>query len=238
MIVEEQRVWDYSTGRVGGPLVCCEMKLKDWVEGGYRSTDKPNPRGEILVGGPNVTMGYYKNGSKNEDFFVDESGQRWFCTGDIGEFHKDGCLKIIDRKKDLVKLQAGEYVSLGKVEAMLKNCPLVDNICAYANSDETYVIGFVVPNQKQLLALVDQYGIRGSCEDLCSSEAVEELVLKTLTEAALEAQLERFEIPRKICLSPEPWTTEMGLVTDAFKLKRKELKTHYQDDIERMYGGK
>ncbi|KAL3056949.1 hypothetical protein OYC64_007433 [Pagothenia borchgrevinki] len=231
-------LWDYSTGRVGGPLVCCEMKLKDWVEGGYRSTDKPNPRGEILVGGPNVTMGYYKNGSKNEDFFVDESGQRWFCTGDIGEFHQDGCLKIIDRKKDLVKLQAGEYVSLGKVEAMLKNCPLVDNICAYANSDETYVIGFVVPNQKQLLTLVDQYGIRGSCEDLCSSEAVEELVLKTLTEAALEAQLERFEIPRKICLSPEPWTPEAGLVTDAFKLKRQELKTHYQDDIERMYGGK
>lgn len=38
-----------------------------------------------------------------------------------------------DRKKDLVKLQAGEYVSLGKVEAMLKNCPLIDNICAYAN---------------------------------------------------------------------------------------------------------
>lgn len=52
------------------------------------------------------------------------------------------------------------------------------------------------------------------------------------------AQLERFEIPRKICLSPEPWTPETGLVTDAFKLKRKELKSHYQDDIERMYGGK
>lgn len=52
------------------------------------------------------------------------------------------------------------------------------------------------------------------------------------------AQLERFEIPRKIRLSPEPWTPETGLVTDAFKLKRKELKTHYQDDIERMYGGK
>lgn len=54
----------------------------------------------------------------------------------------------------------------------------------------------------------------------------------------LVAQLERFEIPRKICLSPEPWTPETGLVTDAFKLKRKELKTRYQDDIERMYGGK
>uniref|UniRef100_A0A3B4FWT0 long-chain-fatty-acid--CoA ligase n=1 Tax=Pundamilia nyererei TaxID=303518 RepID=A0A3B4FWT0_9CICH len=232
-------LWDYSTGRVGGPLVCCEIKLKDWVEGGYRSTDKPYPRGEILIGGPNVTMGYYKKDAKNqEDFFVDENGQRWFSTGDIGEFQEDGCLKIIDRKKDLVKLQAGEYVSLGKVEAMLKNCPLIDNICAYANSDETYVIGFVVPNQKHLLALVDQYGIRGSWEELCNSKAVEELVLRVITEAALAAQLERFEIPRKIRLSPEPWTPETGLVTDAFKLKRKELKTHYQDDIERMYGGK
>lgn len=65
-------------------------------EGGYYSTDKPNPRGEILIGGPNVTMGYYKNEAKNkEDFYVDKNGQRWFCTGDIGEFHPDGCLKVI-----------------------------------------------------------------------------------------------------------------------------------------------
>lgn len=136
--------------------------LVGYFLGGYHSTDKPNPRGEILIGGPNVTMGYYKSEGKNhEDFFVDAKGQRWFCTGDIGEFHPDGCLKIIgkhanhsaysqfikgsfshqlfvfffpaDRKKDLVKLQAGEYVSLGKVEAVLKNCSLIDNICAYAN---------------------------------------------------------------------------------------------------------
>ncbi|XP_054598926.2 long-chain-fatty-acid--CoA ligase 3a [Nothobranchius furzeri] len=231
--------WDYSTGRVGGPLVCCEIKLKDWVEGGYRSTDKPHPRGEILIGGPNVTMGYYNSEAKSqEDFSVDENGQRWFYTGDIGEFHEDGCLKIIDRKKDLVKLQAGEYVSLGKVEAALKNCPLVDNICVYANSDEAYVIGFLVPNQKQLLALAGQYGVRGSWDELCNSKVMEELVLKVITEAALTVQLERFEIPCKICLCPEPWTPETGLVTDAFKLKRKELRTHYKEDIERMYGGK
>ena len=46
---------------------------------------------------------------------VDETGMRWFYTGDIGRFHPDGCLEIIDRKKDIVKLQHGEYVSLGKV---------------------------------------------------------------------------------------------------------------------------
>uniref|UniRef100_A0A674B0C1 long-chain-fatty-acid--CoA ligase n=1 Tax=Salmo trutta TaxID=8032 RepID=A0A674B0C1_SALTR len=232
-------MWDYSTGRVGAPLICSEITLKDWEEGGYYSTDKPHPRGEIVIGGPNVTMGYYKNEVKNrEDFFVDSNGQRWFCTGDIGEFHPDGCLKIIDRKKDLVKLQAGEYVSLGKVEAMLKNCPFVDNICAYANSDQSYVIGFVVPNQKQLMALAEQRGLRGSWEEICNNPDMERDVLHIITEAALSAKLERFEIPRKIRLSAEPWTPETGLVTDAFKLKRKELKSHYQEDIERMYGGK
>ncbi len=51
-------------------------------------------------------------------------------------------------------------------------------------------------------------------------------------------KLERFEVPQKICLSSEAWTPETGLVTDAFKLKRKELKNHYIKDIERFYGAK
>lgn len=64
--------------------------------GGYTKRDKPHPRGEILIGGPNVTMGYYRTeGCNNDDFFVDQNGQRWFCTGDIGEMHADGCLQIV-----------------------------------------------------------------------------------------------------------------------------------------------
>uniref|UniRef100_A0A673YGE0 long-chain-fatty-acid--CoA ligase n=1 Tax=Salmo trutta TaxID=8032 RepID=A0A673YGE0_SALTR len=229
-------VADYSTGRVGAPLICCEVKLRDWVEGGYTSQDQPHPRGEIMIGGPNVTMGYYKSEHLNNDFWVDEQGQRWFCTGDVGEIHSDGCLQIVDRKKDLVKLQAGEYVSLGKVESALKNCPLIDNICAYANSDQNYVISFVVPNQKQLTTLANNNGISVAWEEICNHPAMEKEVLKAIKEVA--ASSKRFEIPVKVRLSPEPWTPETGLVTDAFKLKRKELKNHFQTDIERMYGGK
>ncbi|XP_025971532.1 long-chain-fatty-acid--CoA ligase 4 isoform X2 [Dromaius novaehollandiae] len=232
-------VADYSTGRVGAPLICCEIKLRDWQEGGYTNRDKPNPRGEIIIGGPNVSMGYFKNEEKtSEDFSIDENGQRWFSTGDIGEFHPDGCLQIIDRKKDLVKLQAGEYVSLGKVEAALKNCPLIDNICAYAKSDQSYVISFVVPNQKKLTALAEQKGITGTWVDICNNPVMEAEILSEIKEVANKMKLERFEIPIKVRLSPEPWTPETGLVTDAFKLKRKELKNHYLNDIERMYGGK
>ncbi|XP_073216045.1 fatty acid CoA ligase Acsl3 isoform X4 [Lepidochelys kempii] len=234
-------VWDYTTGRVGAPLVCCEIKLMNWEKGGYYNTDKPYPRGEILIGGQNVTMGYYKNEERTKkDFTVDETGQRWLHTGDIGEFHADGCLKIIDRKKDLVKLQAGEYVSLGKVEAALKNLPLVDNICAYASSFQSYVIAFVVPNQKELTELARKKGFKGTWEEICTSAEMEREVLKVVTEAASSgeqsAHLEKFEIPVKIRLSPDPWTPETGLVTDAFKLKRRELTSHYQMDIDRMYG--
>uniref|UniRef100_A0A8C3ATT0 long-chain-fatty-acid--CoA ligase n=1 Tax=Cyclopterus lumpus TaxID=8103 RepID=A0A8C3ATT0_CYCLU len=231
-------VVDISTGRVGAPLICCEVRLRDWAEGGYTSRDEPNPRGEILIGGPNVTMGYYRQESKDQDFFADEKGQRWFCTGDIGEIYPDGCLQIVDRKKDLVKLQAGEYVSLGKVECALKNCSIIDNICAYANSDQNYVISFVVPNQKRMTDLAKRRGILGEWEEICTHPDMEREVLKEIKEVAANIKLQRFEIPVKVHLSPEPWTPETGLVTDAFKLKRKELKNHYLHHIERMYGGK
>ncbi|XP_041845762.1 long-chain-fatty-acid--CoA ligase 4 isoform X2 [Melanotaenia boesemani] len=231
-------VADISTGRVGSPLICCEVRLRDWAEGGYTHKDQPNPRGEILIGGPNVTMGYYRHESNDRDFFVDEKGQRWFCTGDIGEVYPDGCLQIVDRKKDLVKLQAGEYVSLGKVESALKNCSLVDNICAYANSDQNYVISFVVPNQKRLTELAKQRGIMGTWEEICTHPEMEKAVLGEIKDVACKIKLQGFEIPVKVHLSPEPWTPETGLVTDAFKLKRKELKNHYLHHIERMYGGK
>jgi long-subunit acyl-CoA synthetase (AMP-forming) len=59
---------------------------------------------------------------------VDEKGMRWFYTGDIGQFHPDGCLEIIDRKKDIVKLQHGEYISLGKVHLKL-HLVFLDRIC-------------------------------------------------------------------------------------------------------------
>lgn len=64
-------------------------------------------------------QGYYKNEALTQECYCEEGGIRWFYTGDIGEMFPDGTIKIIDRKKDLVKLQFGEYVSLGKVGSSL-----------------------------------------------------------------------------------------------------------------------
>ena len=100
---------EMTTGRAGPPLQGVQIRLINWEEGNYRVTDEPRPRGEIVVGGGNVATGYYKLEEKTkEDFYTDKEGTRWFKTGDVGEIYEDGTLKIIDRKKDLVKLQYGE----------------------------------------------------------------------------------------------------------------------------------
>ncbi|KAK2143648.1 hypothetical protein LSH36_824g03044 [Paralvinella palmiformis] len=231
-------VTDMSTGRVGAPLTCCQIKLVNWEEGGYNVDDTPNPRGEIIIGGNNVAMGYYKNPEKTKEDFFESDGYRWFSTGDIGEFQKDGCLKIIDRKKDLVKLQTGEYVSLGKVETVLKMSALVDNCCAYADSTRMFTVCLIVPNVKKIKSVAETFGINThDMETICENKQIQQYVMDCLkTQANTGAgKLERFEIPVKITLCAEPWTPDTGLVTDAFKLKRKNIQLHYQADIDKMY---
>uniref|UniRef100_A0A183D8Q8 AMP-binding domain-containing protein n=1 Tax=Gongylonema pulchrum TaxID=637853 RepID=A0A183D8Q8_9BILA len=117
--------------------------------GGYTPFNDP-PQGEVLVGGPNISPGYWKQPEKTAEDFVTIDGERYFATGDIGEFREDGSLRIIDRKKDLVKLQHGEYMSLAKIETALLNFPLVDNICVYGDPLSSYLIALVVPNRKHL----------------------------------------------------------------------------------------
>ena len=73
-----------------------------------------------------------------------------FRTGDIGQIEENGAIKIIDRKKDLVKLQFGEYVSLGKVESVLKTCALVENVCVYGDSSKSYVVALVCPDRTNI----------------------------------------------------------------------------------------
>lgn len=91
--------WDMNYGRVGAPSTMCDIRLVNWEEAGYRVTNKPFPQGEIIIGGDSVSRGYYKLPSKTEEEFFDEDGKRWFKTGDIGEFHADGVLKIIGEFK-------------------------------------------------------------------------------------------------------------------------------------------
>ncbi|XP_075992792.1 acyl-CoA synthetase long-chain isoform X3 [Anticarsia gemmatalis] len=227
---------DRSTGRVGAPTTGTDIRLLDWDEGGYRVDNKPFPQGEIVIGGDCVAEGYYKNPDKTREEFIDVEGRRWFKSGDIGELHHDGCIKIIDRKKDLVKLQAGEYVSLGKVEAELKTCPIVENICVYGDSSKSYTVALLVANPRNLADLATRSGLpEMDFEQLCQNPVVEKAVLKELADHARKCGLEKFEVPAAVKLVTEVWSPDMGLVTAAFKIKRKDIQERYKEDIKRMY---
>jgi len=228
---------DLSVGCAGAPLPGVLIKLVDWAEGGYRVTDKPNPRGEIVIGGESITAGYFKNDKLTQESYKDEDGNRWFYTGDIGEILPDGNVKIIDRKKDLVKLQFGEYISLGKVEAELKNCPYVENICVYGDSLHTYLIALVVPNPKSIDQLAQRLGKQSmSRSELLKDPDVIREVTNAIYEHGIKAKLHRTEIPTKIKLVEEEWLPDSGLVTAAFKLRRKNIQDYYKKDINRLYG--
>lgn len=228
---------DTSVGRVGAPLPCSFVKVVDWPEGGYLTTDSPMPRGEIVISGPNVTLGYFKNDGKTKEVYkVDERGMRWFYTGDIGQFHADGCLEIVDRKKDIVKLQHGEYVSLGKVEAALVVSLYVDNLMIHADPFHSYCVALVVASQHAVEEWASKKGVSFSdFAELCEREETIKEVHSSLVKAAKEARLEKFEIPAKIRLLPNPWTPESGLVTAALKLKRDIIRKTFSEELSKLY---
>jgi long-chain acyl-CoA synthetase len=94
-----------------------------------------------------------------------------------------------------VKLQAGEYVSLGKVEAQLKTCPLIDNICVYGDSTKEFCVALVVPNQQQLKDLALKKGIGAlSFEELCQSPEVERVVIGELNDHGKKSEYRGGEV--------------------------------------------
>ena len=149
----------------------------------------------------------------------------------------DGTLRIIDRKKDLVKLQFGEYISLGKVESVLKTCPVVENVCIYGDSLKSYVVALVTPDRQQLTDLAKKYNKQDlDFADMCKDKDLTGAALRELVNHGKKFRLEKFEIPGALTLINDTWLPDGGLVTAAFKLKRKPIQQKYQQDIDRMYG--
>lgn len=232
--------YDLDSCVAGAPLKHVFIRLVDWEEGNYRVTDKPNPRGEIVIGGDCVTAGYFRNPDQTSDCYREEDQRRWFYTGDIGEMMTNGNLKIIDRKKDLVKLHHGEYVSLTKVETELKGSEYVDNICVYGDPFKTFLIALVAPNVKSLKKLADslpgsKLGTKG-IKDLCEDRTINKRVSEAIIEYGKSAGLQKVEIPLKYKLCSEEWLPDAGLVTAAMKIRRRNIQVFYQKHINTLYG--
>jgi long-subunit acyl-CoA synthetase (AMP-forming) len=240
---------DNATQTVGPPQESACIKLRDWEEGGYKNDDLHTPeigmrRGEVLIGGPTIASGYLTDPAnpdpeieaKNANDFVTIDGIRYFCTGDIGQFTPAGNLQIIDRKKDLVKLQMGEYVALSKVENTLKSCKYTALPMTYALSSSSYIIALICPNKKPIEDLGASLGLGGtSFDELCTNEQVTAAVLADVQATCKKAKLAKFETPSKIILISELWTPENDMLTAVQKLKRREIVAKHKAEIDAVY---
>mmetsp|Transcript_52641 Transcript_52641/g.145938 ORF Transcript_52641/g.145938 Transcript_52641/m.145938 type:complete len:717 (-) Transcript_52641:105-2255(-) len=218
IIAVDGRPKDESTGLVGAILPSAEIKLKSVEDMGYLVTDDP-PRGEILLGGHTVSQrGYFKKMPEKsaEDFPTHADGKVWFHTGDIGVIEKTGALKIIDRKKDLIKLLAGEYVSLGKVEASLKQVRGIGAVVVFALASKDHCVAIVSQPEKGW--------------DSVGGKPDETQLVKDIDKKLRDMGLARFEIPTKVKLDDTIWTPESGLVTASMKVQRNPLRAHYNEN--------
>ncbi|CAN7939053.1 unnamed protein product [Ixodes hexagonus] len=231
-------VGDMIFGHIGSPLQGCYLKLVNWDEAGYHITDQPRPRGEIVVGGECVTPGYFRNETAAMKSYKEEDGIRWSYTGDIGEIYPNCTICVVDRKKNLVKLQHGERVSLGKIEMELKTCPLIENVCMYGSSSHSYLVALVVPNRAKLHVIGLQEG-KGNLNfnQACKNPGIVRACTNSITSYGLKAKLDKKEIPLKVKLCEEDWQPNTGLVSTDYKIRRRNIEIFYQSEIDIMYGG-
>jgi len=170
--------------------------------------------GEILVRGPNVFLGYFKDPEATAEALHDG----WLCSGDLGAFDQDGFLTITGRKKEIIITAGGKNITPKNIEAALKQCPVVG---------ECVVIG---DRRKYLTVLITL------------SEAGAQVGDEDALRATIQAQIDqvnqtlaRVEQIKKFAILPRPFGIETGELTPTLKIKRKVVAQMYAREIETLY---
>ncbi|KAG2039421.1 long-chain-fatty-acid-CoA-ligase [Suillus americanus] len=223
---------------VGLPVPSAEIKFLDVPEAGYKSTNNP-PQGEVCIRGPSVTKGYYKRDDLNNDESI-FTKDGWLRTGDIGQWNADGTISLIDRIKNLIKLQGGEYIALEQLESTYKSCYLVANICVYADAEAKQPVGIIIPHEANLRQALEAKSnpadARTQLSDLCTNKVVQDLILKECNAIGKKNSFKSMEILEAVILTSEEWTPESGLVTAAQKVQRSKVAKKFEKEIKAAYG--
>lgn len=203
-------------GTVGPPIPGLEVKIDE--------------DGEILVRGPNVFQGYYKDEKGTKETMTDDGFLR---TGDVGEFDEAGYLKITDRKKDLIITAGGKNIAPQEIEGHLKLPPLIS---------QAVVIGDRRPFLSALLTLDPEVAPKWAKEqgvefddvtDLADNEKIQAAVTKIVED--VNSNLARVEQVKKWTILPRDFTQEAEEITPTLKVRRKTINEKYGKDIEKLY---
>jgi len=191
---------------------------------------KTGKGGEVLIKGPQIMKGYYKNDEATKEVFTDDG---FFRTGDIGELDEDGYLKITGRIKDILVTSGGKNISPQNIENSLVGSKYIEQV-AVIGDNKKYLSALVVPAFESLESWAKDNSISfGSRQELISNDEVvklfeQEIELNTKDYA-------RVEQIRKFTLLDTEWSQDTGELTPTMKLKRRIVNQKYASQIDAMY---
>ncbi|GAA4291684.1 AMP-dependent synthetase/ligase [Aestuariibaculum suncheonense] len=222
-LTETSPVISVNDMRNGGFRIGTVGKLIDHVE------VKIAEDGEILVKGPNVMLGYYKDPERTADVMTNG----YFHTGDIGEIDDEGFLKITDRKKEMFKTSGGKYVAPALLENQFKQSRFIEQIM---------VIGEGEKMPAALIQLnydfVKEWGKRHNLIFKTNKEMITNPQLLERIQDEIDvanANFGNWEQIKKFEITPDIWSIDAGHLTPTMKLRRKVIKEIYKDLIEKIY---
>lgn len=216
--VNDQRNKGFKIGSVGKIITDVEVKIAD--------------NGEILVKGPNVMLGYYKDAEKSASVLKDG----YFYTGDKGEIDSDGFLKITGRTKEMFKTSGGKYVVPPLLEGELKQSLFIEQVMVVGES-EKMPAAIIQPNFEFLKDWISKKELKigTSNAEMISSKIVIDRIQKEIDKCNKNfgkwEQIKRFE------LTSDVWSIDGGHLTPTMKMKRAIIKEIYNDLYEKIYRG-
>ncbi len=203
-------------GSIGYPYYNVEVKLSE--------------DNELLVRGPNVMIGYYKNELETEETITEDG---WLKTGDICNIDKDNYIYIVDRVKDLIKTSNGKYIAPQKIEHIAKQHSLISEV-VIVGEKKKFVSALILPNFGKIMEKAQEINI--------DFKTIEELIKDSTMMKSFEIivddinqKLEDFEKIKKFILLSNPFTIEGGELTPTLKVIKKYLLKKYENQISRMY---
>ena len=186
--------------------------------------------GEILVKGPNVMMGYYKDPEKTAEVIKDG----YFHTGDKGELDANGFLTITGRTKEMFKTSGGKYVVPPLLEGELKQSLFIEQVMVIGDG-EKMPAAFIQPNFEFIKGWIDRKNLEilKTNEEMINSKLVIERIQKEVD--ACNAQFGQWEQIKRFELTSDIWSIDGGHLTPTMKMKRKVIKEIYKDLYDKIY---
>ena len=204
----------FKFGKVGRAFKGCEIKIAD--------------DGEILVRGPNVFLGYYKNEEATRETLEDG----WLHTGDLGELDEDGYLSITGRKKDIIITAGGKNITPANLEAEIKQSPYVSQ-CVVIGDRRPYLVALITLDPEECAKLAEERGWPADPAELARHEGMRQLLQEHIDQ--VNEKFARVEQVKKFEILPQDLSQEGGELTPTLKVKRNVVAEKYENEVDALY---